>query len=78
MKRESVDGDGVGGEGGEGGGGDGNIDQNRDFYKLQDVRPPYTYAALIRQVRGTMYYRFKGLTTKFQVTVHFKNHVIDS
>ncbi|XP_023335178.1 forkhead box protein P1 [Eurytemora carolleeae] len=31
------------------GGGDGNIDQNRDFYKLQDVRPPYTYAALIRQ-----------------------------
>ena len=29
---------------------DSNIDQNRDFYKNQDVRPPYTYAALIRQV----------------------------
>jgi hypothetical protein len=29
---------------------DGDIDQNREFYRRQDVRPPYTYAALIRQV----------------------------
>jgi len=62
VKRESVDGDGVGGEGGEGGGGDGNIDQNRDFYKLQDVRPPYTYAALIRQVGGKLCDPLKGLS----------------
>merc|ERR1711892_199491 len=25
------------------------ISQNRDFYRMQDVRPPFTYAALIRQ-----------------------------
>jgi hypothetical protein len=31
---------------------DGDIDQNREFYRGQDVRPPYTYAALIRQVTG--------------------------
>jgi len=31
---------------------DGDIDQNREFYRRQDVRPPYTYAALIRQVGG--------------------------
>lgn len=37
IKRESLD-------------PEGNVDQNRDFYKAQDVRPPYTYAALIRQV----------------------------
>ena len=24
--------------------------QNRDFYRIKDVRPPFTYAALIRQV----------------------------
>ena len=26
------------------------MSQNRDFYRIQDVRPPFTYAALIRQV----------------------------
>lgn len=26
------------------------ISRNRDFYRSQDVRPPFTYAALIRQV----------------------------
>ena len=26
------------------------INRNRDFYRSQDVRPPFTYAALIRQV----------------------------
>lgn len=26
------------------------IDKNRDFYKTNDVRPPFTYASLIRQV----------------------------
>ena len=25
---------------------------NRDFYLSQDIRPPFTYAALIRQVTG--------------------------
>ena len=34
----------------QGGDMDGDIDQNREFYRGQDVRPPYTYAALIRQV----------------------------
>ena len=27
-----------------------DLDKNREFYRIQDVRPPYTYAALIRQV----------------------------
>ena len=27
------------------------MNQNRDFYRIQDVRPPFTYAALIRQVQ---------------------------
>ena len=26
------------------------MNQNRDFYRIQDVRPRFTYAALIRQV----------------------------
>ena len=26
------------------------MNQNRDFYRIQDMRPPFTYAALIRQV----------------------------
>ena len=28
-----------------------DIQQNREFYMHNDVRPPYTYAALIRYVR---------------------------
>ncbi len=45
-------GDGVGGRGGGCGGIDpeNDIARNRDFYRSQDVRPPFTYAALIRQV----------------------------
>ena len=27
------------------------MNQNRDFYRIQDVRPPFTYAALIRQAQ---------------------------
>ena len=27
------------------------IYRNREFYRTQDVRPPFTYASLIRQVR---------------------------
>ena len=27
------------------------IHRNREFYRTQDVRPPFTYASLIRQVR---------------------------
>ena len=26
------------------------ISRNKEFYRTQDVRPPFTYAALIRQV----------------------------
>ena len=29
---------------------DNEISKNRDFYRTHDVRPPFTYAALIRQV----------------------------
>jgi len=28
------------------------IQRNREFYKNTDVRPPFTYASLIRQVRN--------------------------
>ena len=28
------------------------INKNREFYKNHDVRPPFTYASLIRQVRN--------------------------
>ena len=31
-----------------------DLAKNREFYRLQDVRPPYTYAALIRQVSSTL------------------------
>ena len=31
------------------------IARNRDFYRANDVRPPFTYAALIRQVRPSKY-----------------------
>lgn len=56
TKRESVD-------------AEASVDhQNRDFYKCQDVRPPYTYAALIRQVRQVdvvqFLYIWTRLTTK--------------
>ena len=27
-----------------------DIMRNRDFYRINDVRPPFTYASLIRQV----------------------------
>ena len=30
---------------------DNEISKNRDFYRSHDVRPPFTYAALIRQVK---------------------------
>ena len=26
-----------------------DIEKNRDFYRSRDIRPPYTYASLIRQ-----------------------------
>jgi hypothetical protein len=42
---------------------DNDISRNRDFYKVHDVRPPFTYAALIRQV-GTM--RLFALTQQCQ------------
>ncbi len=46
---------------GGGGGGRAGLDpedeisRNRDFYRTQDVRPPFTYAALIRQVCTQLY-----------------------
>ena len=30
------------------------ISRNQEFYRTQDVRPPFTYAALIRQVIGSL------------------------
>ena len=44
-----------------------DIQQNREFYMHNDVRPPYTYAALIRYVRTNyaftyyVYFRDKKL-----------------
>ena len=44
------------GTGRSNGGGGGQLDpedeinRNKEFYRTQDVRPPFTYAALIRQV----------------------------
>ena len=37
-----------------------DIQQNREFYMHNDVRPPYTYAALIRYV-STLLLGFVGL-----------------
>ena len=31
---------------------DNEISKNKDFYRSHDVRPPFTYAALIRQVKS--------------------------
>lgn len=33
------------------------IQRNREFYKSADVRPPFTYASLIRQVMYNLYVR---------------------
>ncbi len=53
MPLRMVNGGGGGGGGGRGAAGldpENEIARNRDFYRSQDVRPPFTYAALIRQV----------------------------
>lgn len=34
------------------------IQRNREFYKNADVRPPFTYASLIRQVSLLIYYDY--------------------
>ena len=31
-----------------------DLAKNREFYRVQDVRPPYTYAALIRHVSSAL------------------------
>ena len=36
-----------------------DIQQNREFYMHNDVRPPYTYAALIRYVSRAYYLHYK-------------------
>ena len=36
------------------------ISRNRDFYRNQDVRPPFTYAALIRQVKKLRLWKING------------------
>ena len=44
-----------------------DLAKNREFYRLQDVRPPYTYAALIRTVSlysQTFYNLLKAIKTK--------------
>ena len=44
-----------------------DLAKNREFYRLQDVRPPYTYAALIRTVSSyfwTFYNLLKAIKTK--------------
>ena len=33
-----------------------DVPANREFYKHNDVRPPYTYAALIRYVSNASFY----------------------
>ena len=45
-----------------------DLAKNREFYRVQDVRPPYTYAALIRQVGY-----FIGLTSilKLSLKCHY-------
>ena len=40
------------------------IMRNREFYRLNDVRPPYTYASLIRQVNDI----FFSEHLKFEIT----------
>lgn len=34
------------------------IQRNREFYKNADVRPPFTYASLIRQVSKTLFHLY--------------------
>ena len=38
--------------------------RNREFYRLNDVRPPYTYASLIRQVNDILFSEH----LKFEIT----------
>ena len=40
------------------------IYRNREFYRTQDVRPPFTYASLIRQVRKEQAAFFVSLMQK--------------
>lgn len=46
------------------------IQRNREFYKNADVRPPFTYASLIRQVSFTLFisfvhHKFNAFSNKF-------------
>ena len=41
--------------------------RNREFYRLNDVRPPYTYASLIRQVNDISFSEH----LKFEMTQPF-------
>ena len=45
-----------------------DLAKNRDFYRVQDVRPPYTYAALIRNVSFPQYV--------IPFTIYIKKHPI--
>jgi hypothetical protein len=42
------------------------MNQNRDFYRIQDVRPPFTYAALIRQVQYSQIYKTIPIFTLYR------------
>jgi len=46
--------------------------KNRDFYKLNDVRPPYTYASLIQQVWITVVKLTKYNLAKMEVFCIFQ------
>ena len=45
---------------------DNEISKNRDFYRSHDVRPPFTYAALIRQVDFFVIYFQHAMNFKFK------------
>ena len=40
------------------------ISRNKEFYRTQDVRPPFTYAALIRQVKYLLSFHLSHLLWK--------------
>ena len=43
------------------------ITRNRDFYRAHDVRPPFTYAALIRQVK--IWFQFVIILSIFYIAM---------
>jgi hypothetical protein len=52
------------------------IQRNREFYKNADVRPPFTYASLIRQVRTSP--SLSNFQINFRLFSTFINQQLDS